>query len=114
MAIGDLLQTKPDMKYQLVLQWSGSSLKDYDEMIAIENKLIEKLSKGSEVDGHDAGSGEVNIFILTDDPELTFSEAKAILGSSDRWLSVRVAYREVAKSHYIRLWPEDLAVFRIA
>jgi len=32
MGIGDPLQTKSDMKYQLVLQWPGSSLKDYDEM----------------------------------------------------------------------------------
>jgi hypothetical protein len=80
----------------------------------MENELTENLSKGSEVDGHDAGSGEVNIFILTDDPELAFSEAKAILGNSDRWLSIRVAYRELAKSRYITLWPEDLTDFRIA
>jgi len=106
-------KTKSGMKYQLVLQWPGSSLKDYDEMIAMENKLIESLSEGSEVDGHDAGSGEVNIFILTEDPELTFSEAKAILGNSDRWLSARAAYREVDQSHYITLWPEDLTDFRI-
>lgn len=102
------------MKYQLVLQWPGSSIKDYDKMIAIENKLIENLRNDSEVDGHDAGSGEVNIFILTDDPELTFSEVKTILGNSDHWLSIRVAYREVSKSHYITLWPEDLTDFRIA
>ena len=85
------------MKYQLVLQWSGSSHKDYDEMIAVENKLIENLIEGSEVDGHDAGSGEVNILILTDDPELTFSEAKAILGYNDQWLNVRAAYRRCRK-----------------
>jgi ribosomal 30S subunit maturation factor RimM len=101
------------MKYQLVLQWSGSSLKDYDETIAIEDKLIENLSKGGKVDGHDAGSGEVNIFILTDDPERTFSEAKAILGNSDRWLSVRVAYRKITKDHYTILWPEDLTDFDV-
>lgn len=76
--------------------------------------MIESLSKGSEVDGHDAGSGEVNIFILTDDPELTFSEAKAIVGNSDHWLSVRVAYREITKDHYTIRWPEDLTDFRIA
>lgn len=101
------------MKYQLVLQWSGSSIKDYDEMIAIEDKLIENLSKGSKVDGHDAGSGEVNIFILTDDPALTFSEAKDILGNSDRWMSVRAAYREITKDHYTILWPEDLTDFDV-
>ena len=114
MGIGDLRRTKSDVKYQLVLQWSGSSLKDYDEMIAMENKLMENLSEGTEVDGHDVGSGEVNIFILTDDPELTFSEAKAILGDSDQWLSVRAAYREGAESHYAILWPEDLTDFAIA
>src|SRR5262245_66351644 len=84
LGIGDLLQTKSGMKYQLVLQWPGSSLKDYDEMIAMEKKLIESLSEGSEVDGHDAGSGEVNILILNDDQELTFSSDKTILGYSDR------------------------------
>jgi len=114
MGIGDLRRTKSDVKYQLVLQWSGSSLKDYDEMIAMENKLIENLSGGSEVDGHDVGSGEVNIFILTDDPELTFSEGKATMGNSEHWLSARVAYREITKSHYIILWPEDLTDFAIA
>jgi hypothetical protein len=113
MGIGDLLQTKTDTKYQLVLQWPGSSLEDYDEMIAMENKLIENLSEGSEIDGHDAGSGEVNIFILTDDPELTLSEAKAILGNSDCWLSVRAAYREITKDHYTILWPEDLTDFGV-
>jgi hypothetical protein len=102
------------MKYQLVLQWPESSIKNYNETIVIENELIENLSKGSEVDGHDAGSGEVNIFILTDNPELTFSEAMAILGNSDHWLNARVAYREVSQSHYIILWPEDLTDFRIA
>jgi hypothetical protein len=101
------------MKYQRVLQWPGSSIKDYDEMIATENELIENLSEASEVDGHDCGSGEVNVFIFTDDPELTFSEAKAILGNSDCWPSVRAAYREVAKSHYIAIWPENLIDFKV-
>ncbi|HEV2669067.1 MAG TPA: ABC transporter, partial [Blastocatellia bacterium] len=80
----------------------------------IENKLIENMSECGEVDGHDAGSGEVNIFILTDDPELTFGEAKAILRNSGHWMSARVAYREIAKSHYVTLWPEGLTDFRVA
>src|SRR5205814_6768761 len=43
------------MKYQLVLQWPASSIKDYDAMIEVEDALIEKLSKANDVDGHDAG-----------------------------------------------------------
>jgi len=37
-------------------------------MIEIEDALIQGLSEGNEVDGHDAGSGEMNIFIRVDDP----------------------------------------------
>lgn len=101
------------MEYQLVLQWPGPSLKDYDEMVAVENKLIENLSEGSEVDGHDVGSGEVNIFILTDNPELAFNEAKGILGNSDHWLNVRAAYREITQDYYTIFWPENSTEFDV-
>jgi hypothetical protein len=101
------------MKYQLVLQWPASSIQDFNAMISIENKLIENLSEGNEVDGHDFGSGEGNIFILTDDPELAFSEVEASLNNDDSWLNARVAYREITKDHYTILYPEDLKVFRI-
>jgi hypothetical protein len=64
------------MKYQLVLQWPASSVDDYDSMIAIEESLIEELRGDSEVDGHDAGSGQVNIFIRTGGPAKTFEDIK--------------------------------------
>jgi hypothetical protein len=101
------------MKYQIVFQWPASSIQDFDAMIAIENKLIENLSEGSKIDGHDFGSGEVNIFILTDDPERTFSEVEASLSNDDSWLNSCVAYRDLSKDHYTILFPEDLKVFRI-
>jgi hypothetical protein len=56
------------MKYVFVIQWPGSSTEDYDSMVEIENLLISGLSDGNNVDGHDVGSGEVNIFIETDNP----------------------------------------------
>jgi hypothetical protein len=102
------------MKYQLVLQWPASSIKDYDAMIEVEDALIERLTEGSEVDGHDAGSGEVNIFIRTDDPSRAFNEVKRVLGSRDFWVDARVAYREVARTRYTILWPKDLTEFKVA
>ncbi|MEI7732921.1 MAG: ABC transporter [Verrucomicrobiota bacterium] len=102
------------MKYQLVLQWPASSIKDYDAMIEVENALVENLSTASDVDGHDAGSGEVNIFIRTDDPKRAFNEVKAILGTRDFWIDARVAYREVAGSEYTILWPKSLTEFKVA
>jgi len=41
-------------------------------MIALEEDLIEKLGDSADVDGHDMGSGERNIFIFTSDPVRTF------------------------------------------
>lgn len=83
-------------------------------MIEVEDALIEKLSKANDIDGHDAGSREVNIFIRTDDPKRAFSEVNAILGSRDFWVDARVAYREVAGREYNILWPEDLTEFNVA
>lgn len=101
------------MKYQLVLQWPAASIKDYETMIEIEDVVTENLSEGSDVDGHDAGSGEMNIFIHTDDPVFAFNEVKATLGSRDFWVDARVAYREITKSEYTILWPKDLVEFKV-
>jgi hypothetical protein len=51
------------MKYMLVLQWPISSIPDYEAIVALETALIDALPDGSQIDGHDAGSGEMNIFI---------------------------------------------------
>ena len=75
--------------------------------------LTEKLSDICDVDGHDAGSGEMSIFIYSDDPKATFAEIKATLGSRDFWVDARVAYREVTKSDYSILWPKGLTEFKV-
>ena len=102
------------MKYQLVLQWDASSIMDYDMLIEIENALIERLKDGSKIDGHDAGSGEMNIFIHTDHPEKTFSAISVAIGTRDFWVNARVAYREFAGSDYTVLWPKGLQEFDVA
>ena len=101
------------MKYLLVLQWPANSIRDYDWLVRIEDSLEQKLSVRNEVDGHDAGTGEMNIFILTDDPPGTFQEIKATLGSHDFWVDARVAYREVEGTTYSILWPRGLTEFRV-
>jgi hypothetical protein len=102
------------MKYQLVVQWHAASIKDYDAMIEAEDALISQLSELHEVDGHDAGSGEVNIFILTNDFKKAFDEVKVVLQDKDFWVDARVAYREVNKSEYTVIWPVGLTEFSIA
>ncbi len=101
------------MKYQLVIQWPASKIKDYDDLIGIEDILIKNLSDRADVDGHDAGVGEMNIFITTNDPIRAFEEVRAILGSKDFWIDARIAYRETNGQDYTIIWPKDLITFEV-
>jgi hypothetical protein len=101
------------MQYILVLQWPATSIKDYDSLIEIENLIIKHLSPVHEVDGHDFGSGEANIFIFTSDPQQAFNEIKTIIGSLDYWNSIRVAFRGTESDEYTALWPKDLKKFQV-
>jgi hypothetical protein len=100
------------MRFQLVLQWrTESSLASYDSLIETENLLIEGLAGRNKVDGHDAGSGELNIFIFTDDPVECFGEVKAILAGRKEWDGVRAGFREIGEDDYTILWPKHLSKF---
>jgi len=94
------------MRYQLVLQFRGDSLADYDQMIAVEDRLTEELGDSADVDGHDVGSGETNIFIFTDDPAATFRRSKPLLQSMDRLAAVTAAFRDVEGDQFSVIWPE--------
>jgi hypothetical protein len=93
--------------YQLVLQFPGDTLSDLDAMVALEDALIEDLVDSADVDGHDFGSGETNIFIFTDNPEATFATAKRRLQREGRLDSVTAAYRPVDGERYTVIWPKD-------
>lgn len=57
------------MTAQLVLQFAkAEDLNNYDKLLRFEEALISLLGRSADVDGHDFGSGEMNIFILTEDP----------------------------------------------
>ena len=101
------------MQFQLVLQFKGDSLAEYDAMLALEEKLIDQLGDSAEVDGHDIGAGETNIFVLTPEPETTFHRVKALLDS--RLLAaVTAAYRPVDGENFTVLWPSHQQEFSLA
>jgi hypothetical protein len=102
------------MEYQLILEWPASSIKDYDSMIEIEEAVIKGLGNLGKVDGHDAGSGEMNIFVLTDSPQLAFDRIKSLLGTSDFMPELKAAYRQTGSDHFTILYPDDLTRFSIA
>ena len=101
------------MKFQVVLQWPASSMNDYDGIVAVEDLLIEKLTEGSEVDGHDFGSDKANIFVHTNDPHRAFEEIRAILKGHRLWPDVRIACRQIDGTEYSLLWPPGATTFNV-
>lgn len=95
------------MRYQLVIQFRANSLADFDDMIALEDRLIADLGNSAEVDGHDFGSETANIFIFTSDPEITFWKISQLLQQEGRLQSVIAAYRPLDGTDYRVIWPKD-------
>jgi hypothetical protein len=102
------------MKFQLVLQLPASSIRDYDDLVELEDIVAKRLGSVGVVDGHDAGSGEMNIFILTDHPRTAFERIKSFLGTSDFMPDLRVAFREIDKEDFTILHPTGLTDFTVA
>jgi hypothetical protein len=101
------------MKHVLVLQWSGSTKADFEQLVQMEDALESRLSDAGFVDGHDFGSGEMNIFIETEQSIQAFAVAKEILGKQPGWGEVRAAYREAHGETYTVLWPPGLRAFDV-
>jgi hypothetical protein len=101
------------MKYQLVLQFAADSTEDFDRLVALEDKLIEELDDVATIDGHDFGSGEFNIFVLSDDPATVFGKAHGIVINQGVPNVMRSAYRNVDGEDYVILWPSSLTEFSV-
>ncbi len=101
------------MKYQLVLQFSANSIADFDRLVLLETKLMEALDDIAAVDGHDFGSGEFNIFVLTEDPSTTFTQAHEVILDEGIPNELRSAYRKPNGEDYVILWPSALTQFRV-
>jgi len=99
------------MKYQLVLQWTASSINDYDDMIWVEEALKKGIGQIGSLEGHDVGEGQVNIFLETNDPYRAFDEIKRVLGSRDFMIGLKAAFREQSESDYRIIYPIGLASF---
>ena len=103
------------MKYQLILQFQAESVQEFDELVVLEDLLVKKLPLGSVVDGHDFGTDEFNIFILTDQPEQTFQAVEQTIQLfRPPHQSLRAAYRELVRNNFVILWPPTLREFKIA
>jgi hypothetical protein len=85
------------MKYKLVLQWPGVSVADYDRLILLEETIRDGLEDVGIVGGHDFGSGEMNIFVHTDNPQYAF----------------KTGYRGFEEDEYTAVYPRGLKHFSV-
>lgn len=105
------------MKYQLVFQYYARGPSDAEGLIAIENWLVAHLKSHPEmadVDGHDFGAGEGNIFVHTDAPAEVFGELRPHLERLPGFERMRAGYRSFEEDDYVSLWPKDAKSFSVA
>jgi hypothetical protein len=100
--------------YQLVIQFEASDLRGFDELVLLESSLGVLPGLQAEVDGHDAGAGEMNLFLISENPEIAFSQCLSEVQASP--LRLRGAgFRALDADTYTRLWPAgSREVFRVA
>ena len=104
------------MKYELVLQFrmNDGDLRQFDAITARESEMEKWLEPDAEVDGHDSGSGEMNIFLHTDRPVETFERAKLLIDSRPGVGEVQIAYQSMdSVGDYVILWPPELREFKV-
>jgi hypothetical protein len=103
------------MEYMLVLQWpSSSTAGELDLLLSLEDEITDEIGDFGTVDGHDIGAGEMNIFIFTENPKVTFEHIKKINAIANHVASLKAGYREVGEDEYVPLHREGLEKFFVA
>ncbi len=99
-----------------MLQFPCNSIQEFDAVVALEDALMAELSGAlADVDGHDFGSGEANIFTLTSELNEAFERARAVVGKNPRLASLlRVGYRRLDAGEYVVMWPPGETRFTVA
>ena len=97
----------------LIIQFPGNSEEDFEKLIKLEEKLEAELKSNNIADGHDFGSGEMNIFILTNSPNVIAQKVVEIINQTKSIPFFRIAYREIDGNDYIILYPSQETDFKV-
>lgn len=102
------------MQYQLVLQIRGVGSGDLTRLLQWEKLVTEHVAGIADVDGHDLGAGEFNLFVLTDDPVGTFQRIQEPAEIKSLAQPTAAAYRRLDEEEYTVVWPAGHPQFDIA
>lgn len=101
------------MRFQVVVQLRAESSEDFERMLALEEELIGGLGDFAEVDGHDSGQGEINLFVHTDEPDLVFNRIRTLPVARRMLPELAIAYRRFDSDDFKILFPEGLGHFEV-
>lgn len=93
------------MDYQLVVKFWRKSLESEDFLATIEDRLRAVLGGSVELEGYDVSAKEINLFMLTADPRLSFRRVREVLEALGIENGVSAAYRLVGGAKFTSLWP---------
>ena len=88
------------MEFVLVLPVPGSSFRDRDEFMHLEECVCAAVGATGKVDRHDAGAGETDFLILTKTP-LDAYDALRGFGEFDARPELRAAYRQIDNDYEV-------------
>lgn len=89
-------------------------MREYAELVGIEEHVSAALGDVGKVDGHEVGSGEMNIIIMTKKPIEAFDLLRGLSEISDAKPQLRGAYRQIGTGDFEVLQPEGSYRFHIA
>ncbi|HEY8823795.1 MAG TPA: hypothetical protein VIP07_02815 [Candidatus Limnocylindria bacterium] len=87
------------MEFLLVLPVPGSSYRDLDEFMVLEERVSAAIGDTGKVDRHDAGAGETDFLITTMNP-LGAYDALAGFGEFDAKPELRAAFLRTENDDY--------------
>jgi len=102
---------------QFVIQFplDDSDHERFEELLELQERLEKLLLDRSvaEVDGNDFGSGEMNIFLFTNEPEKALDKVRPLVEEVASPAEYRVAYRAFDRNEFHPLWPKGLKEFAV-
>ena len=90
--------------FQLVLQFAPWSDRDFELLVQLEDQLDAVLGS-DEVDGHDLGSNEANIFVVTEHPAPALQACLPVIREAGLLANFSAGCRSVGEDVCARAWP---------
>jgi hypothetical protein len=92
------------MEYELVIKFYRKSLADEAFLATLEDELRPVIG-AARTDGYDVRAKDINLFVQTDDPRVTFRKVKSVLDAKGIERGLSAAYRLSGGAQFTSVYP---------